>query len=79
MWTFKIIWVPSKQLHGFKFFVYSFQMAYELHSLLIDAVSMMTGEKVMPAYGGESESFLNNIVFPVYKVIQEVLNFQNIM
>lgn len=54
-------------------------MAYELHSLLIDAVSMMTGEKVMPAYGGESESFLNNIVFPVYKVIQEVFNFQNIM
>lgn len=46
-------------------------MAYELHSMLIDAVSM-TGEKLMPAYGGESESFLKNIVFPIYKVIQEV-------
>lgn len=46
-------------------------MAYELHSMLIDAVNM-TGEKLMPAYGGESESFLNKIVSPIYKVIQEV-------
>lgn len=53
-----------------------FQMAYELHSMLIDAVNMTTGEKVMPAYGGEPESFLNNIVFELYKVIQEVLNMQ---
>ncbi|KAL8135546.1 putative callose synthase 8 isoform X2 [Apium graveolens] len=45
-------------------------MAYELHSMLIDAVSM-TGEKLMPAYGGDSESFLKNIVSPIYKVIQE--------
>ncbi|KAI8557989.1 hypothetical protein RHMOL_Rhmol04G0054100 [Rhododendron molle] len=46
-------------------------MAYELHGMLIGAVSMTTGEKVMPAYGGGSESFLNNIVTPIYKVILE--------
>ncbi|KAI8557991.1 hypothetical protein RHMOL_Rhmol04G0054100 [Rhododendron molle] len=47
------------------------KMAYELHGMLIGAVSMTTGEKVMPAYGGGSESFLNNIVTPIYKVILE--------
>ncbi|KAM3395924.1 putative callose synthase 8 isoform X1 [Capsicum galapagoense] len=46
-------------------------MAYELHSILTGAVSMTTGEKVMPAYHGDSESFLNNVVFPVYEVIQK--------
>ncbi|KAF7112669.1 hypothetical protein RHSIM_RhsimUnG0205500 [Rhododendron simsii] len=46
-------------------------MAYELHGMLIGAVSMTTGEKVMPAYGGGSESFLNNVVTPIYKVILE--------
>lgn len=47
-------------------------MAYELHSILTGAVNMTTGEKVMPAYHGDSESFLNNVVFPVYEVIQKV-------
>ncbi|PHT43719.1 putative callose synthase 8 [Capsicum baccatum] len=47
------------------------KMAYELHSILTGAVSMTTGEKVMPAYHGDSESFLNNVVFPVYEVIQK--------
>ncbi|GLU17718.1 hypothetical protein SLE2022_340740 [Rubroshorea leprosula] len=46
-------------------------MAYELHGMLTDAVSAATGEKVMPAYGGEPESFLNNIVTPIYRVIYE--------
>ncbi|XP_059662797.1 putative callose synthase 8 [Cornus florida] len=46
-------------------------MAYELHSMLIGAVSMTTREKVMPAYRGESESFLNEVVSPIYRVIQE--------
>lgn len=49
-----------------------FQMAYELHSMLICGVSMMTGEKVMPAYGGGSESFLNNVITPIYHVVHEV-------
>lgn len=52
-------------------------MAYELHGMLIGAVSMTTGEKVMPAYGGGSESFLNNVVTPIYKVILEVLQASN--
>lgn len=48
-------------------------MAYELHSMLIGAVSMTTEEKLMPAYQGNSESFLNNVVSPVYDVIYKVL------
>ncbi|WMV39602.1 hypothetical protein MTR67_032987 [Solanum verrucosum] len=48
-----------------------FKMAYELHSMLTGAISMTTGEKVMPAYQGDSESFLNNVVFPVYDVINK--------
>lgn len=47
------------------------QMAYEMHSMLAGAVSLMTWEKVMPAYGGGKEAFLNNVVSPIYKVIQE--------
>lgn len=47
-------------------------MAYELHSLLVGAVSITTGEKVMPQYGGGHESFLHNIVSPIYEVIHEV-------
>lgn len=48
-------------------------MAYELHSMLTDAVSLMTWEKVMPAYGGENDAFLKNVIGPFYKVISEVL------
>ena len=50
-------------------------MAYELHSMLICAVSKTTGEKVMPAYGGGPESFLTNIVTPLYGVIHKVPKF----
>ncbi|CAH9091019.1 unnamed protein product, partial [Cuscuta epithymum] len=46
-------------------------MSYELHSMLVDAVSMTTGQKVMPAYGGGYESFLKNVVSPIYEVIKE--------
>ncbi|KAL1299856.1 hypothetical protein HN51_044400 [Arachis hypogaea] len=46
-------------------------MAYELHGILTGAISLTTWEKVMPAYGGEPESFLNNVVTPIYKVISE--------
>ncbi|RVW84865.1 putative callose synthase 8 [Vitis vinifera] len=35
-------------------------MAYELHGMLTGAVSSTTWEKVLPAYGGQPESFLNN-------------------
>ncbi|XP_057992637.1 putative callose synthase 8 isoform X1 [Hevea brasiliensis] len=46
-------------------------MAYELHGMLTGDVSLITGEKVMPAYGGGFESFLNNVVTPIYRVIYE--------
>ncbi|RVW60252.1 putative callose synthase 8 [Vitis vinifera] len=36
------------------------KMAYELHGMLTGAVSSTTWEKVLPAYGGQPESFLNN-------------------
>jgi len=48
------------------------QMAYELHGVLTGAVSMITGEKVAPAYGGGHESFLADVVTPIYMVVQKV-------
>lgn len=53
-------------------YIVCFQMAYELHGMLTGDVSATTGEKVMPAYGGGFESFLKNIVTPMYRVIYEV-------
>lgn len=47
-------------------------MANELYGVLSGAVSPITGEKVRPANGGGSESFLNNVVTPIYRVIYEV-------
>ena len=55
------------------FLFFSFQMAYELHGMLTGAVSSTTWEKVLPAYGGQPESFLNNVVTPIYRVIYEVI------
>lgn len=49
-------------------------MAYELYGVLSGAVSLNTREKVRPAYGGDCESFLKNVVTPIYKVIYEVLS-----
>ncbi|XP_057451528.1 putative callose synthase 8 isoform X2 [Lotus japonicus] len=50
-------------------------MVYELHGVLSGAISLTTWEKVMPAYGGEPESFLNDVVTPIYEVIRkEVAN-----
>ncbi|XP_012567622.1 putative callose synthase 8 [Cicer arietinum] len=46
-------------------------MVYELHGVLSGAISLTTWEKVMPAYGGEPESFLKNVVTPIYNVIKE--------
>lgn len=47
-------------------------MAYELYGVLSGAVSLNTGEKVRPAYGGKPESFLDNVVTPIYTVLYEV-------
>ncbi|KAJ8616668.1 hypothetical protein MRB53_036040 [Persea americana] len=47
------------------------RMAYELYGVLSGAVSMETGENVRPACGGGPESFLNNVVTPIYRVIYE--------
>ncbi|KAM3732281.1 hypothetical protein ACB098_11G048200 [Castanea mollissima] len=46
-------------------------MAYELHGMLSGDLNLTTWEKVMPAYGGQPESFLNNVVTPIYRVISE--------
>ncbi|GAV78689.1 Glucan_synthase domain-containing protein/FKS1_dom1 domain-containing protein [Cephalotus follicularis] len=46
-------------------------MAHELHGMLAGAVSLTTWEKALPAYGGGFESFLNNVVTPIYRVISE--------
>ncbi|PIN16654.1 1,3-beta-glucan synthase/callose synthase catalytic subunit [Handroanthus impetiginosus] len=46
-------------------------MASELHGMLNSAVSLTTGERVMPVYGGEPEAFLNHVVSPIYNVIRE--------
>lgn len=48
-------------------------MASELHGMLSGAVSLITGEVVMPTYGGGPEAFLSNVVSPIYDVIHEVL------
>ncbi|KAM0939500.1 putative 1,3-beta-glucan synthase [Dioscorea sansibarensis] len=44
-------------------------MAYDLYGFLSGSVNLKTGEKVIPAYGGEPESFLKNVVTPIYTVI----------
>ncbi|XP_021902223.1 putative callose synthase 8, partial [Carica papaya] len=46
-------------------------MAYELHGMLTGSISMTAGDKVRPAYGGEPEAFLKNVVTPIYRVIYE--------
>ncbi|KAL3651083.1 putative callose synthase 8 [Castilleja foliolosa] len=47
------------------------RMSSELHSMLTGAVSLTTGEIVMPAYGGGTEAFLTHVVCPIYEVIRE--------
>lgn len=56
------------------FFLCFLKMAYEMHGVLSGAISLTTWEKVMPAYGGEPESFLKNVVTPIYTVIKDVLS-----
>jgi callose synthase len=48
------------------------QMASELHGMLAGNVSMVTGDNMKPAYGGEDESFLSLVVTPIYEVIAKV-------
>lgn len=45
-------------------------MAYELHGILTGGLSLTS--EVIPAYGGGTESFLNNVVTPIYRVIYDV-------
>nr|GEV30185.1 putative callose synthase 8 [Tanacetum cinerariifolium] len=45
-------------------------MAYDLHSMLMGATILSPGETFTPTYGGP-ESFLNNIVCPIYDVIRK--------
>jgi callose synthase len=53
-------------------------MASELHGMLAGNVSMVTGDNMKPAYGGEDESFLTLVVTPIYKVIsKETLKNRN--
>lgn len=45
-------------------------MAYELHGILTGVTSPTL--EAIPAYGGGPESFLNNVVTPIYRVICDV-------
>ncbi|WOL08654.1 callose synthase 5-like [Canna indica] len=46
-------------------------MAYELHGLLSGNISVVTGENIMPSYGGDDEAFLNKVISPIYCVIEK--------
>ncbi|KAH9558677.1 hypothetical protein CY35_06G019800 [Sphagnum magellanicum] len=53
-------------------------MASELHGMLAGNVSMVTGDNMKPAYGGEEEIFLRKVVTPIYNVIaQETVKNRN--
>lgn len=80
IWQLESLIVWKVHVHGSVWFpvafsiliALSFQMASELHGILSGAVSMITGERVMPTYGDEPEAFLRKVVFPIYEVIQKV-------
>ncbi|XP_076887720.1 putative callose synthase 8 [Bidens hawaiensis] len=46
-------------------------MAHDMHSMLMGATILSAGESFMPAYGGDPEAFLNDVVTPIYEVIQK--------
>ncbi|KAJ9565628.1 hypothetical protein OSB04_001594 [Centaurea solstitialis] len=46
-------------------------MAFEVFAILAGSVSPVTGENITPAYGGEKEAFLRNVVTPVYNTIAQ--------
>lgn len=43
-----------------------------MHSMLMGATILSTDGTFTPAYGGGPESFLNNVITPIYEVIREV-------
>ncbi|KAI3495636.1 hypothetical protein L1887_37981 [Cichorium endivia] len=45
-------------------------MAFEVYGILAGSVSL-TGENIKPAYGGEKEAFLMNVVTPIYNTIAQ--------
>jgi callose synthase len=47
-------------------------MVRELNGMLDGKVSSVTGENVKPAYGGDSNAFLDKVITPIYKVIAAV-------
>ena len=47
-------------------------MAFEVYAILAGSVSPLDGEIIKPAYGGEKEAFLKNVVTPIYKTIAQV-------
>lgn len=46
-------------------------MAFEVYGMLEGNISSTTGGNIKPAYGGEKEAFLNEVVTPIYNVIKE--------
>ncbi|XP_057853796.2 callose synthase 5 [Cryptomeria japonica] len=46
-------------------------MAYELHGMLEGNVSVVTGENIKPAYGGDEESFLTKVITPLYHIVEK--------
>ena len=47
------------------------QMASELKGML-GSTSIVTGEHVMAAYGGDEDSFLRKVITPIYNVMEKV-------
>lgn len=47
-------------------------MAFELYGMLGGSVNPLTGEHIKPAYGGDTEAFLRNVITPIYNTIATV-------
>ncbi|KAH9320865.1 hypothetical protein KI387_015504, partial [Taxus chinensis] len=46
-------------------------MAYELHGMFAGNISVITGENIKPAYGGDDESFLEKVITPLYHIVEK--------
>ncbi|KVH93112.1 1,3-beta-glucan synthase subunit FKS1-like, domain-1 [Cynara cardunculus var. scolymus] len=53
---------------------FGFQIAFDLHSILMGDTILSTGDSFLPSYGRGPESFLVNMVTPIYDVIRKVLH-----
>ncbi|KAH9291991.1 hypothetical protein KI387_042821, partial [Taxus chinensis] len=51
--------------------MFGFQMAYELHGMFAGNISVITGENIKPAYGGDDESFLEKVITPLYHIVEK--------